>query len=412
MTTDIHDDKIRDHSLAHLAFSANWRSEIGSHEEWLHVEKFNVWRDIDLLPSGLRQDLIGCGVGDAPEAAVVSGDLIAPRRDGEVRDLKRSAFVGRSVNGQPLAPHAGRFYPKGMIEGVDGIYSENMEPMRILRSDEDGIRIDLNHPMAGRDLRIGVEVLEVHPAPDEHGGRCNEAMADLLHGPGMQVRIRPDRATDFLVNGALSRPDNDSDTLFYSIPRMVQHLDARCLIEVQRLYRRLLAGRDRVLDLMASWDCHLPDELPFQRVVGLGMNRDELEANGRLNAYEVHDLNRRPILPFDDASFDAVVCSVSVEYLTDPLAIFREVSRVLAPGGIFVVTFSNRWFPGKAINLWVDLHEFERLGLVSEYFLQAGGFEDLHTLSQRGLPRPLGDPHYGKSPFADPLYAVWASKAG
>jgi SAM-dependent methyltransferase len=266
--------------------------------------------------------------------------------------------------------------------------------------------------MAGRQLRVGIEVMEVHPAPDEHGGRCNEVVADLLHGPGMQVRMEPEHATDFLVNGALTRPDDDSDTLFYSIPRMVQHLDARCLIEVQRLYRRLLAGRSRVLDLMASWDSHLPDELPFARVEGLGMNQNELEANGRLNAFQVHDLNRRPTLPYDDASFDAVVCSVSVEYLTDPLTIFREVNRVLAPGGLFVVTFSNRWFPGKAINLWVDLHEFERLGLVSEYFLQAGGFEDLHTLSQRGLPRPLDDPHYGKSPYADPLYAVWATKAG
>ena len=108
-----------------------------------------------------------------------------------------------------------------------------------------------------------------------------------------------------------------------------------------------------------------------------------------------------------DNEFDGVMCTVSVEYLTRPMAVFSEVARVLRPGGRFVVTFSNRWFPPKAIRVWQELHEFERMGLVLEYFLQSGGFGGLNTLSNRGLPRPTDDKYYPQIRLSDPVYAVW-----
>ena len=126
-------------------------------------------------------------------------------------------------------------------------------------------------------------------------------------------------------------------------------------------HRRLGA---RILDLMVSVDSHLADGLQPVSVAGLGMKREELNASLLLNERLAHDLNRDPGLPFVDASFNAAVCSVSVEYLTDPLAVFAEVWRALKPGEVFINSFSNRWFPPKAINLWIDLHEFERMGLV------------------------------------------------
>ena len=140
------------------------------------------------------------------------------------------------------------------------------------------------------------------------------------------------------------------------------------------------------------------------------MNAEELQANHSATAQVVQDLNRENTLPFDDASLDAVVCTASVEYLVQPRRVFAEVLRVLRPGGVFVSTFSNRWFPGKAIQVWGELHEFERVGLVTQW-LQQAGFDKLHTFSSRGWPRPEGDPHSGNVAKSDPVYAVWGLKS-
>jgi SAM-dependent methyltransferase len=166
-----------------------------------------------------------------------------------------------------------------------------------------------------------------------------------------------------------------------------------------------------VLDLMTSWHSHLPAALGAAHVTGLGMSQAELDANPALAERVVHDLNRDPALPFPDAAFDAVICTVSVEYLVEPFAVFRDIARVLRPGGRIVVTFSNRWFPPKAIAVWTDLHEFERPGLVLEYLLESDRFTDLNTWSLRGLPRPADDPYADRLRLSDPVHAVWATRA-
>jgi len=166
-----------------------------------------------------------------------------------------------------------------------------------------------------------------------------------------------------------------------------------------------------VLDLMGSWTSHLPPELELGGLTVLGMNAEELQANPRAAERRVHDLNLKPVLPFAGSRFDAVICTVSVEYLARPFEVFDDVARVLKPGGLFIHTFSNRWFPPKAIRIWPELHEFERMGLVLEYFLKSGKYNRLETYSMRGLPRPENDKYYGQMPYADPVYAVWGWKA-
>jgi SAM-dependent methyltransferase len=164
------------------------------------------------------------------------------------------------------------------------------------------------------------------------------------------------------------------------------------------------------LDLMGSWQSHLPDGLKLNRLAGLGLNGPELEMNSRLDEQVVQDLNLNPGLPFESASFDAVICTVSVEYLIEPLAVFEEVNRVLRNDGYFIVAFSNRWFPTKAIKIWKELHEFERMGMVLEYFIRSGGFKNLQTYSFRGLPRPHDDKYFPDLIYSDPVYAVWGQK--
>ena len=182
---------------------------------------------------------------------------------------------------------------------------------------------------------------------------------------------------------------------FYGPPRLVTHIDDGAIAAVGALYDEL--GLDgEVLDLMSSWISHFrsaPEHLTV-----LGMNRSELEANPDASTRVVHDLNADPELPFADGSFDAVVCCVSVDYLVRPIEVFREVARVLRPGGPFVCTFSNRCFPTKAIRGWLATDDDQHCALVAEYFRRAGGWDPPRV--QRRTP--VG--HRG-----DPLFAVWST---
>ena len=202
---------------------------------------------------------------------------------------------------------------------------------------------------------------------------------------------------DPLPPGFLDRADPNPDDWFYRPPRLVTHIDDAAIAAVGALYSEL-GLRGEVLDLMSSWVSHFAD--PPKRLVGLGMNRAELVANPMLAEYVVHDLNAEPTLPFPDASFDDATCCVSVDYLVRPLEVFGEVARVLRPGGRFVVTFSNRCFPTKAVRGWLATDDAGRRRIVESYFDLAGGFEparsELRTRPGRG----------------DPLFGVWASRAG
>jgi SAM-dependent methyltransferase len=194
--------------------------------------------------------------------------------------------------------------------------------------------------------------------------------------------------------GFFDRADGGEDTAFYSWPRLVTHIDDPAIGAVGALYDELgLAGE--ILDLMGSWVSHF--RTPPERLTVLGMNAEELAANPDAASTVVHDLNADPRLPFPDASFDAAVCCVSVDYLTRPVEVFTDVARVLRPGGPFVCTFSNRCFPTKAIRGWLQTDEDGHCAIVERYFRLAPGWSDPRT--ERRTPRA----HPG-----DPLLAVWA----
>ena len=126
----------------------------------------------------------------------------------------------------------------------------------------------------------------------------------------------------------------------------------------------------------------------------------------------LQDLNRDPVLPFDDNTFDAVLCTVSVDYLTRPIDVFWEAGRVLKPGGLFLVIFSNRLFPQKAVRIWRETDEGERLLMVREFFDETGLFDKNGTFVVRGRPRPEGDKYARTGLPSDPVYAVYAEKTG
>ena len=174
-------------------------------------------------------------------------------------------------------------------------------------------------------------------------------------------------------------------------------------------YAAEFAQRDQVLDLMSSWVTHLPLARDDLRVDGLGMNEYELSRNPRLRNYFVYDLNNAPDLPVAGATYDGVVCSVSVEYLTDPLTVFASVAAVLRARGSFANAFSNRCFPTKAIALWGQLQPFERMAFVADLYATTGAYGPCFMRSMSGAPRPPEDDYAAQLPDADPVYLVTAN---
>lgn len=202
--------------------------------------------------------------------------------------------------------------------------------------------------------------------------------------------------------------DETDDALFYDYPRFVTHVDDGFIQQLTDLYRERLKPDTRILDMMSSWVSHLPEEITFAHVEGHGMNAEELARNPRLNHYFVQNLNQNQLLPLPDQSFDAVLNAVSVQYLQRPEAVFAEIYRILKPGGLAIVSFSNRMFFQKAIQAWVEASEPQRVELVKRYFEQIPGFGKIETIArQPSVPPFLQMLGMGGG---DPFYAVMAER--
>jgi SAM-dependent methyltransferase len=169
---------------------------------------------------------------------------------------------------------------------------------------------------------------------------------------------------------------------------------------VTAVYRELIPDGARVLDLMSSWRSHLPADKNYARVVGLGMNAAEMADNPQLDEFVVHDLNVEPRLPFADSAFDAVVVTVSIQYLTRPVEVFSDVNRILKPGGVYVLTYSNRCFPTKAIAAWLATNDQQHASIIATYFQRSCNWGEVYAQDR--------SPQVGV--YSDPLFAVWVWK--
>jgi SAM-dependent methyltransferase len=191
------------------------------------------------------------------------------------------------------------------------------------------------------------------------------------------------------------RIDESDDPLFYNFPRFVVHIDDWAIATIGGIFAERLPKGGMLLDLMSSWRSHLPPSLSPAGVVGLGLNRAEMEDNPALTEVTVHDVNREPRLPFAEERFDGAILTVSVQYLTRPVEVFADVGRVLRKGAPFVVSFSNRMFPTKAVLVWQRASEEQRVELVRRYFADSAMFEGVEAIERRCA-----------TAYADPVFAV------
>ncbi|MBS3755839.1 MAG: methyltransferase domain-containing protein [Desulfobacterales bacterium] len=393
--------RIDENSLADIEFRMKWKSAEGVHTD-ASLIMVNCWRD--MLPASVYEQLTGAGPGEQKTFRFAPGELIEKHNEKHQYRIRRDRFDEKRA-----VPAFGRFYPRGILGGFYNVFPQNVAPVRCAGVDARSVDVDFNHPLAGYEIELTAAVHSVTDKPFDRGGQCKELSETVASdGPGMQARYKG-IPTDFSAPGAFARDDETDDTRFYEKPRLVTHIDDRAIETISGLYGEFLSPEMRVLDLMSSWRSHVPENARPKEMIGLGMNAREMEDNPQLTDFVIHDLNEKPQLPFADNTFDRIICTVSVEYMTRPLEIFIESARILKPGGVLIHTFSNRWFPPKVIRLWTELHEFEHMGLVMDYFLRTEKFTDLATFSSRGWDRPETDRYWPDMPQSDPVFAVWGT---
>ncbi|KAJ4780497.1 S-adenosyl-L-methionine-dependent methyltransferases superfamily protein [Rhynchospora pubera] len=200
-----------------------------------------------------------------------------------------------------------------------------------------------------------------------------------------------------------SRFDESPDSIFYSEPRFVTHIDDPAIRALTDYYSKVFPPSNTpgvaMLDLCSSWVSHFPAGYKQERVVGMGMNEAELKRNPVLTEYIVQDLNVNPKIPFEDNSFNVITNVVSVDYLTKPIEVFKEMQRVLKPSGLAIMSFSNRLFFTKAVSIWTSTGDVDHAWIVGSYFHYAGGFEPPAAVDV--------SPNPGRS---DPMYIVYSRK--
>jgi hypothetical protein len=202
------------------------------------------------------------------------------------------------------------------------------------------------------------------------------------------------------------RQDQDVDTVFYSQPRLLYHIDEPAVASLTQYYRNNIQPGSDILDICSSWVSHYPLEFPetMGKICATGISKAELQFNDQLTGgYEQANLNVDIKLPYPDNSFDVVTCVVSIDYLTDAIHVLKEVHRVLRPGGKVIISQSNRYFPTKVIAMWLRMNDQQHLELINGFFQYAGGYEPRRAFE---ISARLPD-----NSHRDPMFIVEAVKS-
>ncbi|BDQ33094.1 class I SAM-dependent methyltransferase [Pseudodesulfovibrio portus] len=349
-----------DNTVGALEFTVTWEKDGLTHEEWYLGRKFNPVNDV--FPRGMREALEGKRAGESVTMTYEPRLCIPRHKDSLVQTFGLDRLRRKTVDGRPVIPLEGRFYPQGHINGLLDVYPDTLTPFRLIELDDDTFTADRNHPLATIPVTVTATVQHVEERDTgTYGSLTHWREATCDWGPGMQAMFDGEPTTFFHSN-FFDRVDN-SDTEF-TPPAM----DETARNNLSAIRARLIEPGMRVLDF------------------SLGSARPQ-------------------------GKFDAAVCTCSVEYMTRPVDILRYVAHFLEPGAPVVVGFTNRHDPDRVIRGWTELHEFERMGLTLEYLRVADLFENAGTMSMRNDWRRENDPRFlATKGVSDPVYVAYGHK--
>ena len=210
---------------------------------------------------------------------------------------------------------------------------------------------------------------------------------------------------EVLNNYQRKKLDESNDEEFYSDPKFVYHLDANFRNYLSSVYKNEINDNSTVLDLMSSWDSYLPKEKRYKKVIGHGLNKEELERNKILNSFWVQNFNLNQKIPLESGNVDYCLMVAAWQYLQYPENITKEVTRILSEKGRILVSFSNRAFWHKAPNIWTTSTEEERVKYVRKVLI-TNGFKEPKIIKK------FNDKNMNFLPFLknDPFYCLIAPK--
>lgn len=394
-----------------ILIDIQWQDDFAHYTDQYFLLKTNFWRDF--YPAKFDYQIKRAELNETLSIKYAPGELMESEfHKHNIIKISKDQF--NQFYGGPIAiiPTIGRFYPRGMLDDVPDCFKLDNRPFRLvdIDNDNDTLTVDLNHPLADQALTLTATITDVFDANQQNGGRCNE-IAELItfNGPGLQ-RLLADQPFDFSQNMPFARTMEDDDTTFYDALETQPIVDRVALEQLTQYYAKFIKDNDKVLDLMAGPDSFYPNDLKNIQLTVLGVKEKDLNDNPRAQQRIVHNVNQQTELNFADQSFDIVSCAFAVEYMTQPIELFKQIHRILKPGGLFIVSFSDLFFSQKATRLWHDLHAFERPGIVLEYFRQSG-FEQMDYQSIRGLIRHDDDPFKNKTVHSCPMFMLSGKKA-
>jgi SAM-dependent methyltransferase len=210
---------------------------------------------------------------------------------------------------------------------------------------------------------------------------------------------------EVLNNYQRKKLDESNDEEFYADPKFVYHLDANFRQYLSNVYKNEIADYSTVLDLMSSWDSYLPKEKKYKKVIGHGLNKQELKKNKIFDSYWIQNFNLNQEIPLDGGSIDYCLMVAAWQYLQYPENLTKEIVRILSNQGKIIIAFSNRAFWHKAPNIWTTSTEEERVNYVRRVLI-SNGFKEPKIIKK------FNGQKFNLLPFLnnDPFYCLIASK--
>ena len=180
---------------------------------------------------------------------------------------------------------------------------------------------------------------------------------------------------EILNSNQRTKLDESNDLDFYASPKFVYHLDSNFRKELTNIYNEEFYDDSTILDLMSSWDSYLPTTKRYKKVLGHGLNKEELERNKYFDKYWIQNFNKDQKIPLETESIDFCLMVAAWQYLQYPENISMEISRILKNNGKLIIAFSNRAFWTKAPKIWTNSDENQRVNYVRNVLVSNGFHE-------------------------------------